>query len=296
MRDIKTDPKKMVESLSRTGLGSLRAQSRRPKTSPLSKVGSHEESLILQMRQERNLGARRIQSELKRLHDVGLAMATIHKVLVRHNVKPLLRVRKKKDYKRYSRPIPGDRVQLDTCKIANGLYQYTAIDDCTRYRVLRLYKRRTASNTLDFIDCVIEEMPFPIQRIQTDRGLEFFAEDVQKRLKEYSIKFRPNKPGSPHLNGKVERSQKTDKTEFYATIDLKSDQLDEMLAERQHYYNWERPHSALNGKSPIDVHFDLIHETPFSDEVCDLYSPDDERLQHHNYWLNLELQRLKLCL
>ena len=48
-------------------------------------------------------------------------------------------------------------------------------------------------------------MPFPIQRFQTDRGREFFAVKVQERLKEYGIKFRPNKPASPHLNGKVER-------------------------------------------------------------------------------------------
>ena len=90
------------------------------------------------------------------------------------------------------------------------MYQYTAIDDCKRYRVLQIYKTRNAENTLDFLDQVIEEMPFPVQRIQTDRGMEFFAEKVQRRLMEYGIKFRPNKPGSPHLNGKVERSQKTD--------------------------------------------------------------------------------------
>ncbi len=52
----------------------------------------------------------------------------------------------------------------------------------TRYRVLRLYSRRTAANTLDFIDCVIEEMPFPIQRLQIDRGREFFAVKVQEKL------------------------------------------------------------------------------------------------------------------
>jgi len=37
---------------------------------------------------------------------------------------------------------------------------------------------------------------------------------------EYGIKFRPNKPGSPHLNGKVERSQQTDLKEFYSTADF----------------------------------------------------------------------------
>lgn len=59
--------------------------------------------------------------------------------------------------------MPGDRVQMDTRKIGPGLYQYTSVDDCTRYRVLRLYKRRTDANTLDFIEAVVEEIPFPIQ-------------------------------------------------------------------------------------------------------------------------------------
>ena len=47
----------------------------------------------------------------------------------------------RKGQKRYAKEIPGERVQMDTCKIAPGLYQYTAIDDCTRIRVLALYKR-----------------------------------------------------------------------------------------------------------------------------------------------------------
>ncbi len=158
-------------------------------------------------------------------------------VLQKHSVEPVKKYRRKTDYFRYACPIPGKRVQMDTCKIALGLYQYTAIDDCTRYRVLRLYTRRTAANTLYFLDCVIEEMPFPVQRIQTDRGREFFAVKVQERLKQYSIKFRPNKPGSPHLNGKVERSHQTDRTEFYATVDFTDDNLDLLLAEWQHYYN-----------------------------------------------------------
>ncbi len=39
---------------------------------------------------------------------------------------------------------------MDVTKIKNGLYQYTAVDDCTRYRVLALYPRKTAKYTLDF--------------------------------------------------------------------------------------------------------------------------------------------------
>lgn len=38
-----------------------------------------------------------------------------------------------------------------------------------------------AANTLDFLNCITEEMPFPILRIQIDRGRKFFAEKVQKK-------------------------------------------------------------------------------------------------------------------
>jgi transposase InsO family protein len=68
----------------------------------------------------------------------------------------------------------------------------------------------------------------------------------------YGIKFRPNKPASPHLNGKVEGSQKIDKTEFCATVNIKSSDLHELLAEWQQYCNWERTHSAHNGKTPME--------------------------------------------
>jgi len=44
---------------------------------------------------------------------------------------------------------------------------------------------------------------------------EFYNDLFQEELATHFIKFRPIKPRSPHLNGKVERSQKTDKSEFY---------------------------------------------------------------------------------
>lgn len=93
-------------------------------------------------------------------------------------------------------------------------------------------------------------MPFPIQRIQSDRGLEFFAVKVQQWLMHYSIKFRPIKPRSPHLSGKIERSHKTDLIEFYSLHNIGDPQLGELLAEWQYFYNWHRPHSSL-GAPPM---------------------------------------------
>jgi len=195
--------RKWVNRYTQNGIEGLQDQSKRPHSSPNTKITKHFEQLILSMRKERNLGARRLQTELLRLHEVRLSITTIHKVLTTNSVKNIVKLKRKKKYKRYARPIPGDRVQIDTCKIAPGIYQYAAVDDCTRWRVLDIFKRRNANNTLLFIDKMIEECPFPIQRIQSDRGREFFAEKVQLKMMDNCIKFRPVKPASPHLNGKV---------------------------------------------------------------------------------------------
>ncbi len=175
----------------------LRSQSRRPLNSPNRKVSEADRATILRLRAEHK-GARRIQNELRLHEQRELSLATIHKVLIEASVKLLVRTRRPAHPTRYSRPVPGDRVQMDTMKIARGVYEYTAIDDCSRFRVLAVRPRRNARNTLLFLDRFIEEMPFPIQRIQTDRGGAFFAEAVQRRLTSECIKFRPIPPRSPH--------------------------------------------------------------------------------------------------
>jgi transposase InsO family protein len=83
---------------------------------------------------------------------------------------------------------------------------------------------------------------------------------VRERLMKWGIKFRPIRPGSPHLNGKVERSEGTDLDEFYSMVDLKDPELQLRLAEWKFYYNWYCPHSVLGGKTPDDGYLELIHQ------------------------------------
>jgi hypothetical protein len=66
-----------------------------------------------------------------------------------------------------------------------------------------------AATTLAFVDKLLEEVPFAIQRLQTDRGTEFFAGVVPRRLSVEAIRFRPIRPRSPHLNDNVERARKS---------------------------------------------------------------------------------------
>ncbi|CAG9258353.1 hypothetical protein BCEP4_1980021 [Burkholderia cepacia] len=75
-----------------------------------------------------------------RLHEQReLSLTTIHKVLCEALVKSVVRPRRPAKPRRYSRPVPGDRVQMDVMKVARGVYQYTAVDDCSRFRVLAIY-------------------------------------------------------------------------------------------------------------------------------------------------------------
>ena len=93
-------------------------------------------------------------------------------------------------------------------------------------------------------------MPFAIQRIPTDRGTKFFAEKVQRRLMAEAVKFRPIPPRSPHLNGKVERAQRTVLEEFWPTADARAADIGEQLAVWVHHYNWDRPHRVTGWLMP----------------------------------------------
>jgi len=100
---------------------------------------------------------------------------------------------------------------------------------------------------------------------------------------EYHIKYRPIRPRSPHLNGKVERSQRTDWDEFYSTVDLDSPELESLLEEWQNYYNCERPHGSLNNHTPWEVWLGLAALTPLTEEVFAAYDPSKEYIQDQNY-------------
>lgn len=102
---------KRYEALGEDGLYDV---SSRPTTFPLQKRREIDENIIIAMRKNRKLGARRIQSELKRLHSISFSTATIHKVLKKHAV-PRLKIKRHyhKQVKRYNAKIPGERIQMD---------------------------------------------------------------------------------------------------------------------------------------------------------------------------------------
>lgn len=106
------------------GDAGLVERSRRPGHSPRRKVFAAEEALILDLLRTRRLGIKRLRAELIREHALRLSLDTIHKVLLRHGESRLARrPARSRRSKRSARPVPGERVQVDVCEIAPGLYQ-----------------------------------------------------------------------------------------------------------------------------------------------------------------------------
>jgi hypothetical protein len=92
--------------------------------------------------------------------------------------------------RRYAKQIPGHHIQVDVKFLklirADGKshvrrYQYTAIDDATRIRALKIYRRHNQKSAIDFIDYVVERFPFRIHTVRTDRGHEFQANRRRSR-------------------------------------------------------------------------------------------------------------------
>lgn len=198
---------------------------------------------------------------------------------------PVKKTRRSTKRKRYNRPLPGDRVQIDVTKIGPRCYQFTAIDDCTRLRVLRLYPDKTLNSSLSFLEEITKTFPSPIQGIQCDWGTEFFNYIFQEALADQCIKFRPIKPRSPHLNGKVERSQQTDKMEFYSLLNLidKTLNLTGELTQWEEFYNKHRAHSSLQDKTPWAKYLEVQQQVPTYEQIRQLYSQKKEEILARNY-------------
>jgi transposase InsO family protein len=223
-------------------------------------------SKILYLRQTYHFGPGKIADYLKRFHQLSVARSSVHRILSRHGLNRLPAHQKyqphKKRWLRYEKPQPGHRLQVDVKFLerlpgtGKRLYQFTAIDDCTRIRVLKVFDACNQRTAIRFIDDVRNRLPFRILTVQTDNGAEFQSQ-FHWHLERLDIRHVYIRPRSPHLNGKVERSHRVDDQEFYQLLDKDgiTDDIhlfNEKLREWEDYYNYHRPHGALAGQTPYE--------------------------------------------
>jgi transposase InsO family protein len=92
-------------------------------------------------------------------------------------------------------------------------YQSTALDDCTRYRILRLYPRKNHLTSLEFCSTIRHALPVAIRQVQVANGPEFSLARA-RAVQEAGMRLRYITPQRPEQNGKVERSPRVDDEEF----------------------------------------------------------------------------------
>ena len=134
---------------------------------------------------------------------------------------------------------PGQKVQIDVkyvpsqC-VSNGqkYYQFTAVDECSRWTFREMYDEHSTYSARDFLMKFLSAAPFPIREAQTDNGTEFTNALLVKKathktlfeqaLLEMDILYHRIRVATPRHNGKVERQHRCDELRFYGKLRMYS--------------------------------------------------------------------------
>ncbi len=164
---------------------------------------------------------------------------------------------------------PGQKVQIDVkyvpsyCTV-NGekYYQYTAVDECTRWTYREMYDEHSTYSSLDFLIKLVTTAPFAIREVQTDNGSEWTTALLSKngsktlferKLEEYDIIYHRIRVATPRHNGKVERQHRTDEQRFYSKMRMYN--LADGRKQLQRYNKWSNtiPKICLKFLSPNEL-------------------------------------------
>ena len=217
---------------------SLACRSRRPHSHP-NQHTEVELKLIGDMRRRNpKLGIVELWSRLRK-RGYSRCIESLWRVLRREGLAAKEKPRKKYTPKPYEQmQYPGQRVQIDVKVVPRSciadpelkLYQYTAIDEYSRYRILGAYPEQSTYSSAHFLRHVVEAFRrkgVTVECVQTDNGFEFTnrfsnsKRDIptlfESTAAELGIRHKLIRPYTPRHNGKVERSHREDQKRFYAT-------------------------------------------------------------------------------
>ena len=226
----------------------LGSKSRHPKFHPNSHTET-EIKLIKDMRRRNpNIGLQDLWIKLRK-RGYTHTQAGLAKVLKRLKLptnpktKPSPTCKKSKPYEQMTHP--GERIQVDVKYVpkeclspdfiekygSTELYQYTAIDEYSRYRILCGYREHNTYSSSLFLHQIVsafKALGIEVECVQTDNGQEFtkvfHAKDKNNHsmfevaAKRLGVRLKRIKPHTPKHNGKVERSHREDQKLFYSEM------------------------------------------------------------------------------
>lgn len=264
------------------GTEGLREKSRAPKKSPNKKdaSGALTQELLRLHKEEPGLLRTQVLGKLFLVDSPDRAtLAWIDRTRERLGLTQKKRKKVNLHQRRYEIYEPGF-LQIDTKVIEKDgekgqkLVQFTAIDECSRVRYLEGSLFKSAEAACSFLRRAIAfyaSLGVTVRRAQTDHGTEFTLPENSRVQASYArgetedarftrlcrtlnIEHRLIAVRTPQLNGKVERSHRTDEERFYSRFRFSNEfALDHALKTVwMPEYNDLRPHSSLDGLTPMD--------------------------------------------
>jgi transposase InsO family protein len=209
-----------------------------------------------------------------------LTRSSLHRCLQRHGISRLPDMDgdkpKKQRFKRY--PIGFFHIDIAELRTAQGkLYLFVAIDRTSKFAVAQLVKKADRKTAWEFLELLLDAVPYRIHTILTDNGIQF-AEQPRNRntiisrpmrfdmiCEDNGIEHRLTKPNHPWTNGQVERMNRTIKDATVKRYHYDShEQLRRHLADFLDAYNFARRLKTLSGLTPYEY-------------VCKIWTSEPDR-------------------
>jgi transposase InsO family protein len=250
----------------RSGAG-LADRRSRPNVSP-NRTAVRVEALVAQLRRDRRLYAWQIALGL------GLSRSTVIKILARLGLNKLARIDLPRVFQRYEFAEAGQLVHIDIKKLGNinrvghrihGDYRgrqrgagwehvYVCVDDATRLAFIEIRKCEDRFEATAFLQRAAQwfaRRNIAFERVMTDNGKVFLSKLFAEELDALGARHLRTPIYTPRVNGKAERFIRSMLGECaYGMTFESSTQRSDALKAWNRFYNEERPHSALNYRSP----------------------------------------------
>jgi len=253
-------------------LESLMDRSRRPHSHPNQHTREEIRRVLSVARHNKKLGLVCLWMHMKLSFGYKRTVAALYRLLRREGVMPSPTKKRRRKSKPYEAIlVPGERVQVDVkhvpqaCLVAGlaqkKVYQYTAMDECTRWRYTAAFDELSTYNSVIFAKQLMKRFPFEIGCIQTDNGSEFTSRLQGARdpsafelyLADEGIRHKLIAVATPRHNGKVERSHRTDEERFYQGNTFYNMRYLREQLERHRRLRNNTPMTVLGLRSPAEM-------------------------------------------
>jgi putative transposase len=205
---------------------------------------------VTDLRRETGWCPHRIAGQLRK-RGIPICHMTVYRILRSSGLnRPLQKPRVKRTYTRWQRRHPNSLWQCDL-KLVDASWLITILDDHSRFvTASHIFKEDTAENVIWLLDQAVHEYMKP-REILTDHGSHFWsvrrgASSFDTYCESIRIKHILGGIGKPTTLGKIER--------WFRTYDLEHTRFP-FHWKFVEYYNYERPHMALDYSTPAEVYF-----------------------------------------